>query len=579
MSRCNMNKRNIKFIYSYTKPYIGIWTLGILFTIVSSFLQIKYAWLIRDLIDNALLPKNFDLLFKLCVTFFLLVVTCSIFSFIKELCFNYVSQKSIVNIRMDLFQHILKLPYDFFVKTEDGEIVNRLVNDVKNTQDAFSDHIVSLITSFITSVLITTWLLVVNWKLAILFLVIVPIFCGATKVLWKKISKLSHKAAEDTGRLTGFFQEAISSIEMIKIIGNPYFTKKLTKLCKSLSNSIIKLRMSMVFNNSLWESILTPYQAVFYLIGGYWYIKYNEPSIGIMLVFVNLVGVLVPNVLTFIGAISQMANGVASLDRIQKLFDHPIEQGGKKLLSSEKEICIEFKNVCFKYQDTGFSIKDINLTINNNEFVTIVGHTGSGKSTLLKLLIRLYDVDSGEILINGANINDYDISDLRSCFGFLQQDMYLIKGSLRDNLLLANEAITDAQIDKAIQLTQLKGYIESLPNKIDTIIGERGITLSGGEKQRLSLTRMLICGLNKIVIMDEPTSALDLSTEQRILNDMRTIFEHRTTIVIDHRLATLNLASKIVVMKNGTIAEMGTYDELLEQDGELCTLVNARTVS
>jgi len=337
--------------------------------------------------------------------------------------------------------------------------------------------------------------------------------------------------------------------------------------------------MSNVFNNSLWESILTPYQAVFYLIGGYWYIKYDEPSIGTMLVFVNLVGVLIPNVLTFMSSILYMANGVASLDRIQKLFDHPIEQSGQKLLSSEKEIFIEFKDVSFKYEDTDFSIKGINMSISNKDFVTIVGHTGSGKSTLLKLLVRLYDVDSGEITINGVNIKEYDISDLRSCFGFLQQDMYLVKGSLKDNLLLANEVATDEQIDKAIHMAQLDRYVDSLPKKINTVIGERGTTLSGGEKQRLSLTRMLISGLNKIVIMDEPTSALDLRTEKRILNDMRAILEKRTTIVIDHRLATLDFASKIVVMKNGTIVEMGTYGELVDQGGELCSLVNTRIIS
>jgi len=574
-----MNKRNIKFVYSYTKPYIGIWVLGFTLTIVAIFFQIKYSWLIQALIDNALLPKDFDLLLRLCVEFFLLVITCSILSFIKELCFNYVSQKSIINIRTDLFQHVLRLPYSFFIKTDDGEIVNRLVNDVKNTQDAFSDHIVSLVTSFITTIFITTWLFIVNWKLAILFLIIVPIFCIVTKRLWGKINELSHKASEDTGELTGFFQEAIFSIEIIKILGGSYFTKKLSKLCKSLADSIIKLRMSNVFNNSLWESILTPYQAVFYLIGGYWYIKYDEPSIGTMLVFVNLVGVLIPNVLTFISSISYMANGVASLDRIQKLFDHPIEQSGQKLLSSEKEIFIEFKDVSFKYEDTDFSIKGINMSISNKDFVTIVGHTGSGKSTLLKLLVRLYDVDSGEITINGVNIKEYDISDLRSCFGFLQQDMYLVKGSLKDNLLLANEVATDEQIDKAIHMAQLDRYVDSLPKKINTVIGERGTTLSGGEKQRLSLTRMLISGLNKIVIMDEPTSALDLGTEKRILNDMRAILEKRTTIVIDHRLATLDFASKIVVMKNGTIVEMGTYGELVDQGGELCSLVNTRIIS
>lgn len=569
-----MNKRNIEFVYSYTRPYIIFWIVGFILTIVATILQIKYSWLIQDLIDNALLPKDFDLLLNLCIQFFFLVIISVVLSLIKELCFNYVSQKSIISIRTELFQHILKLPFSFFVKTDDGEIVNRLVNDVKNTQDAFSDHIVSVITSLVTSIFITAWLLFVNWKLAVLFLIVVPFFCIITKKLWNSLSKLSRRVSEDTGELSSFFQESMFSIEIIKVVGSAHFTRKLSKLCKSLADSIIKLRISNTINNSLWESILTPYQAVFYLVGGYWYIRYNTPSIGTMLVFVNLVGVLIPNVLSFINSISNMANGVASLDRIQEVFNHPIERSGKKLLSLEEEISIEFKNVNFKYEDTGFAIKDINLHFDNKDFITIVGHTGSGKSTLLKLLIRLYDVDSGEITINGVNIKDYDLTDLRLCFGFLQQDMYLIKGSLKDNLLIANDIATDEQLNRVIQMSQLGGLVNSLPNKIDSDIGERGATLSGGEKQRLSIARMLINDHNKIIVMDEPTSALDLETEQRILNDMKAIFKNKTTIVIDHRLATLDLASKVVVMKNGIIVEAGTYNELSEKKGELNKLVN-----
>lgn len=568
-----MSKQNLEFIYKYTKPFIGFWLLGFSFTIIASFIQIKYSWLIQKLIDNALLPKDFNLLLKLCIQFFLLVIICSILSFTKELCFNYVSQRSIINMRLDLFQHILRLPYEYFVKTDDGDIVNTIINDIKNTQDTFSNYIVSLITSFISSVFIIMWLMIVNWKLSILFLIVVPIFCFVTKKMWGIINKLSHKMSEKIGELTGFLQEVVSSITIIKMSDDEFFVNRLAKICKDLAENIIKFRLSNAFNNSLWESILTPYQAIFYLIGGFWYIKYNEPSIGTMLVFVNLVGVLIPNVLTFLDSISFMANGVASLDRIQKVFDQPVEQSGKKLLSTADSISMQFNDVKFGYKNTNFALDGINLFLKSGDFVTIVGQTGSGKSTLLKLLVRLYDVDAGEITINGIDIKEYDIKDLRKCFGFLQQEMYLVKGTLKENLMIANEHATDAQINKVIQMVHLDKLVKRLPKQIYTEVGERGIALSGGEKQRLSLARMLINHLNHIVIMDEPTSALDFETEQGILKDINPVLKGKMTIVIDHRLATLNYATKVIVMKEGIITETGTYDELMKAKGELYELI------
>lgn len=560
-----MRGNNIRFVYSYMKQYIGVWIVGILLTILASFIQIKYSWLIQQLIDDALLLKKFDLLLRLCIQFFALVIICSLLSFIKEWCFNYVSQKTIIKMRIDLFLHLIKLPYGFFVKNNEGEITNKIVNDVKNTQDAFSDYIISLLTSIITSVFIVVWLFIVNWKLTILFLIIVPIFCFVTNKIWKIINKLGHKTSELTGELTGFLQEVISSVIIIKMSRGTYFIDRLKEICELLAENVIRLRMSSAFNNSLWESILTPYQAIFYLIGGYWYIKYGTPSIGTMLVFVNLVGILIPNTLTILDSISGMANGVASLERIRELLNCKEEESGELQLDLQDDITIKFDNVGFKFTDSDFEIKNFNLILKQGDFLTIVGQTGSGKSTILKLLVRLYDVDEGEITINGINIKNYRLGDLRKHFGFLQQDMYIVKGSIKENILLSNNSVTDEQIKRAICIAKLDDFINRNSQGIFTVIGERGKTLSGGEKQRLLLARMLAGGLNKIVIMDEPTSALDMETEKEILNEIAPLLEKRIAIAIDHRLATLNMATKIIVMKKGMIIEEGTYEELMKK--------------
>lgn len=574
-----MNRKNFKFVYNYLKHYKFLWLLGVTLTALAMVIKIKYSWLMKDLIDNALIPQNFSLLLQLTILFPVLVLTCSLLNYLKEYCFSYVSQKSILKMREDIFTHVLKLPYCFFIKNSSGEIINRLINDVEITQEAFSDSIVTFISSLISILFVSVWLFFINWELAIIVLMVVPLFVIITKILWKKISELSRQSSEERGEVTSFLQQTITSIELVKLSGSnsDFFVKTLKILCATLSSSIIKLRMNRIFANTLWESILTPYQAIIYFIGGYWYMTKGSPTIGTMLAFINYVNILIPSMLDLISAFTNMARGISSLNRVQEYLEEKPQKSGKRLLSKESEIIIEFKNVNFKYPSSEFEISDLNLSIDNNEFVTIVGTTGSGKSTLVKLLVRLFDVDNGQILINGINIEEYDLLDLRNCFGFVQQDVYLLKGSIRDNLIFSNKSIAQDKIEQAISIAQLESLIASLPNQIDSIISERGTTLSGGEKQRLSIARMILRH-SKIIILDEPTAALDLETENRILNNMKPLFNQTTTIAIDHRLATVSIAKKIIVMSKGKIVEYGSYKELIKQNGEFCKLLNLKSL-
>lgn len=571
-----MSNRNIKFIYSYLKKYITVWMSGIVLTAIAMLVKIKYSWLMKDLIDQALMPKDLNILLKLCITFPLLVLICSFITYLKEYCFNFVSQKSIIGIREDIFSHVLQLPYRFFVENDNGQIVNRLINDVENTQEAFSDSIVSFISSIITIVFVSVWLFFIHWKLAIIVLLIVPFFVIITKCLWKKIGMLSRNVSEKRGEITSFLQQTIISIELVKLVGNNhFFLHNFAIMCKKLSIDTVKLRMSRIFANSLWESILTPYQGVIYLVGGFWYITVGSPSIGTMLAFINYVNLLIPAMLNLIDDITNMSVGASSLERLYEYLDEEPQSSGEKLLSTESTINIEFKNVCFSHINTEFEINNLNLSIYDKDFVTIIGHTGSGKSTLLKLLVRMYDIDSGEILINGINIKEYNLNDLRMCFGFVQQEVHLLKGTIRTNLTFANPEITEEKIEYALRVAQLDKFVNNLPNKLDTIVGERGITLSGGERQRLSVARMILCK-NKVVVMDEPTSALDMETEHIILKSLQPIFNQITTIVIDHRLSTLDYAKRIVVIEHGKIIEEGGYNELIAKNGKLCELLNCK---
>lgn len=555
-----MNRKNIKFVYKYIKEYKLIWILGIIATIIATILQIRYSWLMKDLIDNALIPKNLDLLVRICILFPILVLLCSAFSFLKEYCFNYVSQKSIINMRKDLFSHILELPYRFYIKHDSGDISNRVLNDIENAQEAFSDYIVSFFTSGITVIFVLFWLFYINPKLALLMLIIIPVFVVFNKFSWKKTFALSGKANEEKSNLTNFLQQVVNSSEFIKLHGNySLYVTKLSEICHSLYANVMKMKMIRVLAGSMWESILTPYQGVIYLVAGVWYIKTGSPSIGTIFAFINYINLLIPAALTLVDDISSMASGIASIDRIQEYLDETQERDGSiELKSIEK---LEFKNVSFKYENRTVLDK-ITFVVNKKDFITLIGRTGSGKSTLLKLIVRLYDTYDGEILINDKNVKEYKLNSLRKAVGYMQQDPYIFKGTILENLTFLNSNTSEKQINDVLDMVQLTNLVNKLPKGLNTIVGEQGTTLSGGEKQRLSLARILLKGTD-FIIMDEPSSALDINTENLLFCNLKELMADKTVLVIDHKLATVKYSKQIITLSNGRIIEQGNYNELL----------------
>lgn len=571
-----MSRKNIMFAYKYLKQNKFIWCTGIIITIVATIIRIKYSWLMKNLIDEALINKNYSLLVKYSIIFPLLVIIYSVLNYFKEYCFNYVSQKSIIQLRKDLFSHILGLPYNFFLENKDGDIISRIVSDTENTQEAFSDYIISLITNIIIIISVVCWLLYINWKLALLMFGIVPFFILIIKLFWEKIATKSKEVAEDRARVNSYLQETIQSIELVKLTGTTEIVlSKLTELCSAWAKNIINLRMKNVVVNNIWDSLLTPYQGFIFFVSGIWYINYGSPSIGTILAFMNFIDLLLPATLTLINDITSMAKGIVSINRLDEYFREKIETSGNRKMSVLKTIDIEFKNVYFSHNDTRFSIKNLSYKIDHGQFVSILGSSGSGKSTFLKLLVRLYDIQSGHILINGVDIKEYDLYDLRKSIGFVQQDIYIINGTFKENLLYANPRATIENIQDVITAVGLNNLIATLPLGLDTIIGERGSTLSGGEKQRLSIARALLKE-SKIIIMDEPTSAMDLKTERKIFEDLKHRFKNMTVIVIDHRLSTMKLNPDVVLMEDGVIVESGKYNYLKNNSEKLDELIRLK---
>lgn len=569
-----MKTKQFKFVYNYMRKHIKIWILGFLLTIIVTIIKIRYSWLMKTLMDDALIPKNKELLIKSAIMFGGLVLFSVILNIIREYCFRYVSEKSIQNLRCHLFRSILNFPIQFFNENKDSEVIERVITDSENMQRAYTDNIVTFFSCIITIVFVLGWLFYTNIKLSLIILLIVPFFIIITNLLWKNVNRLSAIDRKKSVDLTNILHESIFSIELVKIFGNnEILQKKFDDTCEQKKYINIKLSMVRTLANSVWESILTPYQAIIFAVAGIWYILSDSPSIGTIMAFINYLNLLIPALLNLLNTISSMAQGNISIERIKEYLNYPQEESGNLKIPNNDIIDIEFKNVFFKHSHSDFSIKNFNLKVSNENFVSILGKTGSGKSTIIKLLVRLYDVDSGEILINNINIKQYKLSELRSMFGFIQQDIYIYQGTIRDNLLYAKPDATMDEIEHACEMAQLNSVIENMKDKYGTIIGERGVTLSGGEKQRLSIARVLLKD-SRILVMDEPTSNLDLATENIILTRINEEFSDKTIIVIDHRLSTLKRATNIIILKDGQIEEQGTYDELIELGGQMKSLID-----
>lgn len=574
-----MNKCHMKFIFKYLKPYWHIWGLGIIFSVVSILLKVQYSWVMKELIDDALIKRNLNLLIKLSIIFPFLVILSVLFNYLKEYIFCYISQKLIATMRKDIFIHLLQLPYNFFLKTDPGNLINCINNDPENIQRAFTDYIISLISSGFTIIIVLSWLFFINVSLALNVLIIIPVFAIFSLFLWKKISYWGKIVTVKTAELIEHLQQIFQSMEWIKLINNKtMLTHYFSKLCDEWSKTNLKLSMNRVFSNHLWEAILTPYQGVIFFVGGVSYIQFGNPTIGTMIAFIDYLNLLIPAMLTLINEIPVIAQGSVSVKRLYQYFQKQTEISGNKYINSSSPMNIEFKHVCFKHPNTKFCIDDLSFTINQEEFVTIIGKSGAGKSTIAKLIVRLFEPDFGSILINGNDIKSYNIENLRSVIGFVQQDIYLLHGTLRDNLLLDNNNLTDNQLYKALQLAELDNLLDRLPLKLDTDIHQRGTNLSGGEKQRLAIAR-LILKKPLLIILDEATSSLDLYTEKCVFHNLNSLFGKTTCIAIDHKLITIHQADKILVLENGKIVENGTIDDLISTNGRLKKLLDLHQFS
>jgi len=570
-----------KYLFKYKYHLI----LGTLFIIIANYFSIMPAVLVRYSFD--LLKGNYEL-FKLFDGFdlqtdayalfaksiWILGILILISALLRGIFMFFMRQTIIVmsriieyDLKNEIFEHYQSLPLSFYRKNNTGDLMNRISEDVSKVRMYFGPAIMYGITLLTLFLMVIPFMFSINFKLTIYSLIPLPILSLSIYLVNNIIHKRSERIQESLSNLSTFVQEAFSGIRVIKAFDreediNLQFEKEST----DYKNKSLKLAFVQAVFFPLIMSLIGLSVILTIYIGGVEVFN-GSISTGVIAEFIIYVNLLTWPVAALGWITSIIQQAAASQKRINEFLEKKTDIISTENLEKNLAGTIEFENVDFIYPDSGIhALKNISFKVNQGESVAIIGNTGAGKSTLANLICRMYDISSGSLKIDGKSIQKYDLSCLRSQIGFVPQDVFLFSDSIRNNIAFGNPGMNEEKIIQAAKDADLLNNIADLPNGFDTRVGERGITLSGGQKQRVSIARA-VAREPKILILDDALSAVDTKTENTILEAMAKIMKGRTSLIISHRVSSAKLASKIIVLLDGSIIEQGSHEDLLEKNG------------
>jgi len=584
-----------KRLLRYAKSYKFILFLSICFSIVSVFLNSISIWLIGTILSNIMNPNieyikdpksineylnyiiqkiigigsQIDQLKMLCLLLILIFIIKNILFYASNTIISYVQNRVVSNLRTELFQYINTLSLSFFNKIKTAELNSILITDIGNMRIAFSQSLQKLIVEPISIISFILLLFIISPKFTLLVIIIIPISGYFSYKIGQSIRRKSKRSSSQIAGLMNIIKETLNNIKVVKIFSNEEHE---VQKFKHENDNYFKL----IFSQAKISNLLTPINESIGLLigviviwfGGLSVLQNQNMTSEDFIKFILLLFAMMQPIrqLANINALFQI--GIASSERVFNIFDtkNVIKESKNAIKITKFNSNIIFKNVSFDYPDNNNILNNINIELLKGQTIAIVGKSGSGKSTFSELIPRLYDLIKGEILLDDHNIKEYTLKSLRNLIGVVTQNTILFNDTIQQNILFGNLKATEKDILNAIKIANLNDLINKLPKGLETIVGENGVRLSGGEKQRVSIARAIIKN-PEILILDEATASLDSESEGLVHKAINNIIKDRTVLIIAHRLSTIKNCDKILVFENGKIIETGSHEELINLNG------------
>lgn len=561
----------LKLILPYIRPYLKYAILCALLAIPMACIKAFQAYFIKDVIDGIFDPTaTFEYAVGLAGVLVGIAVINYPIRYIHYFGIRMVVDKATCGIRHDIYKKFQNLNSKFFANSKQGELLSVMINDTNIFAEAFN-HAISIFREPLTAILLLSVAIWHDWKLALIIFTVIPFFIIIFNITGKKIRKYVSKAQEDNAHMTHHGTEGLTGQKIIRAFNlQNYMIKRFDNAQTNYINNKRKSNSAEEHSHPSVELIAACAFGVV-VVAAYMRAQDQALTVGEFMSFVASLAMFMDPIRRYSKANTKLNQARAASSRIFRLLDSPEETNNGQVEFKSFESEIEFKNITFAY-DTNPVLRNFSLIIEKGKKTALVGLSGSGKSTLVSLLLRLYDVEQGEILIDGKNIKDYTLTSLRNQFALVSQDIFLFNDTIRENIC-AGDNYTEKQIEEALNVSYASEFINTLPEKLDTTIGDRGMRLSGGQSQRITIARAFLKDC-PVLLFDEATSALDNESERIVQKALDEVSGHKTVVAIAHRLSTIQSFDKIVVMKEGQIIEQGSHEQLMSNKNEYEKLYN-----
>jgi ATP-binding cassette subfamily B protein len=557
-------------IMQFVQPYKGRFYIVVFLTVFLGFLTPVRAKLIQFTLDEHVAFGKYWSMVNVIVVLLVLMVVQSVAQYAHTYISGRIGQFVIRDIRIKLYEHIINLRLKFFDKTPIGRLVTRTISDVETLADVFSEGLAAMAGDLLQIVFILAFMFYEDWRLALVSLSTIPLMVLSTYIFKEKIKVAFNDVRNAVANLNSFVQEHLTGMNIVQIFGSE--KKEFEKF-----DEINKEHRDANLRSVLYYSVYFPVAEIIAAMGigllvwygakGVIHFEQTGITIGKLTAFIMYIQMFFRPIRMVADRYNTLQMGIVSSSRIINLLDDKTDimaNGNYKADHVRGEV--EFDHVWFAYNESNYVLKDITLQIKPGETIALVGATGAGKSSIINLLNRFYEINRGSIRIDGVDISQYELANLRKNIGVVLQDVFLFSDTIRNNITLGNPEVTDGMILHAADLVGARKFIERLPGGLDYNVMERGSTLSVGQRQLLSFIRAMVYD-PKILVLDEATSSVDSETEEMIQEAISKMMSNRTSIVIAHRLSTIQKADKILVLDHGEIKEQGTHEALLLQEG------------